>query len=102
MGKIKEKKAVDSLIERLDRFLRAKGKERETLAKNIDEFASFDLMEYNEEFEEFSEELKDIMDSMFFLHKWKGEGVYYGRERFIGTDDIKELVKRLKELRKEL
>lgn len=102
MSKIKEKEAVDSLLEMLGKFLKIKGKKREEMAKDIDDFASWDLMEYNSAYEGFSEDFKEAMDPLLLFHKWKGRGICYGKELFFGMNDTKELVKRLRELREEL
>lgn len=101
MAKIKEEDAVASLLKLLNKFLKVKGKAREDLAKDIDDFASFDLLEYNDGYEKFSEELKEIMDSLFLMHKWQGSGIYYGKELFFGTRDMKSLVQRLKKIKRE-
>jgi hypothetical protein len=99
MAEVKEKEAVDSLLRLLGKFLKVSGRKREELARDIDDFTSFELMEYNEGYERFSEELKEIMDSLLFFHRWKGSGVKYGKELFIGTRDVREMVKRLKKIR---
>lgn len=102
MGKVKEREAVDSLLTMLGKFLKTSGKEREDLAKDIDDIASFDLMEYNAAYEGFSEDFKELLDSLFLMHKWKGRGIYYGKELFFGVKDIKSLVKSLKNLKSEM
>ncbi|MBL7160771.1 MAG: hypothetical protein ISS93_02900 [Candidatus Aenigmarchaeota archaeon] len=102
MPKVKEKDAVDSLIKILSKFLNSTGERQEDLAKDIEDFASFDLMEYNDRYEDFSEEMKHIMDSLFIFHKWKGRGIYYGKELFFGTKDTRDLVERLKKLKRVL
>lgn len=99
MGKVKEKEAVDELLRLLGKFLKVEGGKRELTAGDIDDFVNWDLLEYNDGYGEFSEELKSIMDSLFLMQKWKGSGVYYGKELGFGLDDVKKLVERLKKLR---
>jgi hypothetical protein len=100
MPKVKEKKAVEVLTTMLHRMMRSDGKRREDVAKDIDDYASFDLLEYNSHYDKFSDDLKEVMDRCFMLHLWKNDGVYIGKERILGPKDVKEMVERLKKLRK--
>ena len=102
MGKIGEREAVDSLLRMLGKFLKSSGKGREGLAKDLDDFATWDLLEYNDGYEEFSEGLKEAMDPLFLFHKWKGNGIRYGKELFFGLRETKQVVERLKKLKREL
>lgn len=99
MGKIKEKDAAESLIKMLSSFLKLSGEKKLDKAREIDDFTAFDLMEYNKKFENFSDEMKDIIEKLLFMHEWKGSGVYYGKECYLNNTKIKDFIKRLKKLK---
>ena len=100
MVKVKDQEAIQGLLKLLQRFLKTTGKKREELARKIDDYASWDLMDDNSQYERYHEDLKAVIDSLFIMHKWKGRGVTYGTTLFFGTKQVKDLIGQLKKMRK--
>ncbi len=95
MGKVSEEEASKELAKRLRKFLRLKGKEREDFAKEMEDFVSFDLMEYNSGFEDFSDGMKHSIERLLNIGKWKGDGIRYGKELAFGAKDVREIIEGL-------
>ena len=100
MGRIKEKKAAEELVKRLQTFLKKRGKAREDMAKDIDDFVSFELLKYNKEYEDYPEDLKEVMDYLLVFGKWKGKGTYF-MDEFIGEKEVRKIVQNLRKMAEE-